>query len=221
MNTWTCFNAFALTIALMTIGCKSDDVGKACSPETASIGLNPVGGENPTVEVIRMHRDENCLSFKCLEHLGLAPHCTRSCAFSPSASPCTSDLDCPNQGRCIENLCNEDDCPPGFRCEAPIEAGEFASELFCVRRSDCSSNLDCEGLGTIDCVALGCFDTCIEDENCDMHQRTCEPLESLNCSCPDNAADCEDPQRTCDGDVALAAGEVMTRNVCIVREVTP
>jgi hypothetical protein len=218
MKNWTCFAALALTIALMTMGCESDDVGNYCNPETGSVGLNPVGGENPTVEVVRIHRDENCLSFQCLEHLGLSPHCTRSCNLIANEKACNQDSDCPNQGVCIENICNDDDCPAGFACEAPIEVGEFANTQVCVRRTNCESNLDCEGLGSIDCVTLGCFDSCLANENCEMHQLQCEPLSDLNCSCPDEASSCEDAERTCSGETNLEAGSVSTRNVCIVRE---
>lgn len=218
MKNWTCFAALALTIALMTMGCESDDVGNYCNPETASVGLNPVGGENPTVEVARIHRDESCLSFQCLEHLGLSPHCTRPCNLKANETACSQDSDCPNQGVCLQNICNDDDCPAGFACEAPINAGEFANARVCVRRSNCESNLDCEGLGSIDCVTLGCFDSCLANEDCEMHQLQCEPLTDLNCSCPDDASSCEDTERTCSGETNLEAGSVTTRNVCIVRD---
>ncbi len=221
MKNSTCFAALALAIAMLTAGCESDDVGKYCSPTTGSLGLNPIGGENPTVEVARIHRDENCLSFQCLEHLGLSPHCTRSCSFSANNTACTQNSDCPNQGICLQGQCNDDDCPAGFTCEAPIDAGEFAESLVCVRREGCESNLDCEGLGTIDCVELGCYDSCLADENCDMHQLQCEPLTELNCTCPDNASSCEDEERTCNGSTNLEAGTLSTRNVCIVREINP
>ena len=221
MKNGQCFAAFALTIALSILGCKTDDVGQPCTAQTGSVGLNPIDGENPTVEMVRMHRDENCLSFRCLEHQGLPPHCTRSCTFTATDTPCTTDSDCPNQGRCLENTCSDDDCPAGFDCEAPIDAGEFAENLFCIRRSNCESNLDCEGLGSIDCVTLGCFDTCLANESCEMHQLQCEPLKDLSCSCPDNALTCNDSEQSCNGDIPLEAGSLTTRNVCIVRDTNP
>lgn len=221
MKNCTCFALLALTIALLTVGCETDDVGKFCSPQTASIGQNPVGGENPAVEVVRIHRDENCQSFQCLEHLGLSPHCTRSCAWLANTAACTADAQCPNQGKCLEGFCNEDDCPPGFACEAPLEAGELANQQVCVRRSDCNTNLDCEGLGAIDCVNLGCYDDCILNDACEMHQLRCEPIDSLTCTCPDGSDNCADSQLSCAPETSqssLVEGSVSTRNVCIVRD---
>ena len=221
MKNCTCFAPLALTIALLTVGCETDDVGKFCSPQTASIGQNPVGGENPSVEVVRIHRDENCLSFQCLEHLGLSPHCTRSCDWSPNTGTCSADSDCPNQGKCIEGFCNDDDCPPGFACETPLEVGELANQEVCVRRSGCTSNLDCEGLGAIDCVSLGCFDDCLLDDTCEMHQLQCEPLDSLGCTCADSGPSCDDSLLSCAPEASqgvLPEGSISTRNVCIVRE---
>ena len=111
--------------------------------------------------------------------------------------------------------------PAGFDCLAPIAAGDYADTKVCVRRSSCVSNLDCEALGTIDCVNHGCFDSCLANDNCDMHQLQCEPLDELNCTCPNNAATCADDDRSCTGEIELAAGTVSTRNVCIVREANP
>lgn len=211
----------AMLLAFCVSGCDTDDVGKLCNAQTGSIGLSPIDGENPVVEVVRIHRDENCQSFQCLTHLGLAPHCTRTCQLVASEVPCNTASDCADAATCADGFCQLDACPPGFACEAPFSVGEWANQRMCVRKIDCQSNLECEGLGTIDCISLGCFDQCLANEDCDMHQLQCEPLSELQCVCDNETADCNAADLRCSPESipgGLPVGSIATRSACLLRE---
>lgn len=223
------------TLAL--VGCDSEDIGDPCGDNATGLSSEPVVDEDPLNEVVRIERDTTCETLQCLKHLGLEPYCTRSCELENADSQsCTSDSDCSRPQYCLDGRCIDDDCPEGFWCRGIQEVGPFGyapqspnrsctnrydcrrqedcvdgtcqrQSKFCTRRTDCTSNLDCEAPGEIACRALGCFDSCcLEDPgtgtvcNCDSPQRRCQPFNELPCQCISGGvelADCPPEQLTC------------------------
>ena len=94
--------------------CEEGNLGDPCGSPAQEI-IDPIGGEVPTVEVVRMERDGACESFKCLTHRGLPPYCTDACSLDapPNAqASCTQDEECKGgsfasgaTGHCVEGKC--------------------------------------------------------------------------------------------------------------------
>jgi hypothetical protein len=197
-------------VVLTSAACESEDIGKACDDGApGSVGEEPIGGERPLVEVVRISRDGACESFQCLRHQGLDPYCTRECEILPTETetPCATDDECAGEATCAEDgICREDDCPTGFACRHVQEAGPLRDLTFCVRRVRCEQSVDCGALGEIDCIEHACYDGCdklTELEDCDFHQLVCEPLDTFTdevvCDCEGGEPDlsCADAQLRC------------------------
>ncbi|MBI5512057.1 MAG: hypothetical protein HY903_25140 [Deltaproteobacteria bacterium] len=196
----------ALAVLLVTSACEKNDLGKPCGTAGTPVP-DPVGGEVPVVEVVRLERDSTCESFQCLTHRGLPPYCTQSCTLDPApkaktcaaataasdcaADPfaggtnpaecidgtcrCTADLQCKDPLHCEDGACVDDDCPAGYWCKRPQEVGPLANQRYCVFKTGCRDNLQCEELGKMECDHLGCFDGCLRD------YYTCVKPESTKC----------------------------------------
>lgn len=201
----------ALTCIFATAACETSDVGQLCedAPPTA-IGDEPVGGEEPLVEMVRVRRDQACESFQCLQHNGLPAYCTEECKFieAESTPACTTDGDCSGEAKCAQDgKCRLDDCPTGFACQTVQETGPLAEHQFCVRRT-CQNNLDCGNLGVLECVEHACYDKCLKqgpNETCEVHAVVCDESKDffgngeVECSCANNAENfaCGDDQLRC------------------------
>jgi hypothetical protein len=203
---------FWLIAGLAVPACEKDDLGQPCGTEPTSID-DPIGGEVPTIEVVRVERDGECESFQCLTHLGLAPYCTRDCELETPAvkqKSCTSDADCTGgefaagqSGHCIEGKCEceedvecesplqcaggrcrDDDCPEGYWCKTVQEVGPLANRRYCTFNNLCSRNADCEAFGVMECRQLGCFDACLRGYlACTTKGGTCADLDCYS-PCP-------------------------------------
>lgn len=178
----------ALALILAGGACETHDLGKKCGTLAEPVP-DPVEGEVPTVEVVRVERDSDCESFQCLTHRGLPPYCTRTCAVdSPpkarhcddasacAAAPfagvdrpgecldgtcrCTADNQCKNPTHCVDGACVDDDCPAGYWCERVQDVGPLASNRYCVYKTGCETNSDCESFSTMACKGMGCYDAC-------------------------------------------------------------
>lgn len=222
--------AWAMTIA----SCQVDDTGKACTPtEVTEIGDEPVGGETPLVEVVRVQRDGACESFKCLRHMGLDPYCTRECTFieTPETPPCNNDADCDEPAKCAQDgVCRADNCADGFACRTIQQTGPEAGRFYCTRRT-CDENIDCGNLGVINCVQQACYDSCLNDDttvSCGIHALTCEPTTSffstVECFCANDGVSveqCPDAQLQCklpDDFDFWPEASVTRRGVCIAAQ---
>ena len=212
-----------LLVLSLSTGCTSEDTGRACESVPTSIGAEPIVGEAAVAEVAKLSRDETCQSLQCLSEAGLPAYCTRSCQLSLESQPataCTTDSDCPSPTYCLEGSCRDDDCPAGFWCRSPFEVGPLSESPLCVRRKDCTSNIDCEGLGRISCVALGCIDSCLlTPDTCSENTLVCQDRESLPCSCPEDlGASCTTSELECtlpEASSPLAPDAVLHRSICI------
>ncbi len=171
--------------------CEKHDLGKSCGTEPAAVS-EPIGGEVPVIEIVRIERDGECESFQCLSHRGLPPYCTRPCVLAAPPTPqksCSVDQDCTGgdfargrtghcvDGKCVcqaneecdfplscgDGRCRDDDCPSGFTCAAVQEVGPLAGKRFCVLRTGCERNADCEEFGVMACRRQLCFDACLRD----------------------------------------------------------
>jgi hypothetical protein len=200
----------AAALLLADVACEKEDLGKACGTPPDAV-VNPVGGETPTIEVVRVERDSTCDSFQCLTQLGVPPYCTRICKLeaAPNATSCKADTDCagaPFSGtthpgvcvdgtclcredsqckdptHCADGACVDDDCPNGFWCERVQDVGPLAKSRYCVYKTGCQTNIQCEDLSNIACNKLGCFDACQRDfYTCDKPAKTqCDDLECYN-----------------------------------------
>ncbi len=174
-------------IGLQLTACEKDDLGKICGTEVTPITDNPVGGEVPAVEVVRMERDVACQSFQCLRHLGIAPYCTRECKLGPSTGTCADDSACGRGTTCINGQCVDDDCSPGFWCRTVQDTGPLAGKNFCTRRTGCNpaDPFECEDIGNIECKVYGCFDTCLSKSSteCVFHELVCDSMKNIPCTC--------------------------------------
>lgn len=214
-----------LALSMTVAGCESDDVGKACGTDANTPPPDPIAGEEPVLEVVRMERDGTCETFQCLRHAGISPYCTRECEFENvgTRKSCTSDDDCTAPRYCSDGECRDDDCPNGFWCRQVQETGPIAGQQFCVRRDSCEQNLDCEKIGELICVPRGCYDVCLTegrtcetDEDCPgsssmfcdddicrcrYHELVCEVEDELPCRCPGGEQstdlDCADEDLEC------------------------
>jgi len=176
-------------MALLAAGCENNDLGRPCGTAPTPTP-DPVEGETPVVEVVRMERDVDCDSFACLTHRGLHGYCTRTCSLAAPPDKtvscttdagcvggmftsgvqghcvntecrCVKDSECRDPQHCADGVCRDDDCPKGFFCERVQDVGPLAGQLFCVFKAGCQENVDCEALGTVECRHLGCFDACL------------------------------------------------------------
>ncbi len=206
----------ASTLWLITgvglMACEEDDLGQPCGTEPTAVE-DPIGGEVPVVEVVRVQRDGECDSFQCLSHRGLTPYCTRECELeAPAAEPksCTTDADCTGgefgsgqSGHCIEGTCEceedaecrsplhcagghcrDDDCPAGYWCKTVQEVGPLTGNRYCVFSDTCTRNADCEAFGVMECRRLGCFDACLRGFSaCAAKGGTCADLDCYE-PCP-------------------------------------
>ena len=182
-------SAAAALLAGVLCQCTTDDTGTACTnPNATNISADTVQGENPVVEVIRLDRDPVCETFNCLTHLGIPSYCTRSCTNnSPPASKvtCSTDSDCKWPLHCNKGVCNDDDCPKGFVCKTIQDVGPLKDQDFCVRRTNCGNDLECENIGTLVCEPLACYDICAETPTapCALHRYTCNSDKVADCGC--------------------------------------
>ena len=194
-----------ILVGLCFVNCKKGhDLGKLCgTSDPTQITGQIISGEEPLLEVVRVERDSNCESFLCLTQAGLTPQCSRSCTSESK-----------EQG----------DCPNGFVCRIVQEAGPLSQQSFCVPKMACEKNLDCNDVGTIECVDYVCFDVCLlagtacnnSDSPCasplvceqgkcsckESHTRTCKN-KATYCQCPASVEDpnyknaCADKQLKC------------------------
>ncbi|MEC9466550.1 MAG: hypothetical protein VX834_12240 [Myxococcota bacterium] len=216
------FMVLWLALSLGT-ACTTEDTGRACEASSTAIGLEPIVGEEAIAELANLGRDETCQSLQCLSESGLPAYCTRGCELAelPSSSTsCSTDVDCASPSYCLDGACRDDDCPAGFWCRSPFDVGPLSGTPLCVRRKGCSSNIDCEGLGRISCVALGCVDSCLlSPETCSEHTLVCQDRENLPCSCPEELGEtCTTSELECTlpGESAALDPEAVThRSICI------
>ncbi len=203
-------------------GCTKDDIGKTCHPASVpELPPNPVGGENPVIEVVSLERSSECETFQCLTEGGYASFCTRDCTVDMSSgNACTTSADCKAPKHCFEGQCRDDDCPSGFTCQHVQDVGPLANRLFCVYKDHCASNRDCEALGDMKCEKMGCFDSTLllqpPDPNA-AHTLTCESRASMtNCQCPDGTQNCTGADLACFNPDATKwpDGSVDVRDVC-------
>ncbi len=219
------FQKFVLMgiVSCLGIACSTDDTGRVCESLPTSIGSEPVVGEAATAEIAKLSRDESCQSLQCLSEAGLPAYCTRTCELTEETTAlvsCDTDAECASPTYCLDGHCRDDDCPAGFWCRSPFVVGPLSESPLCVRRKDCTSNIDCEGLGRITCVALGCIDQCLLDpDTCTEHSLLCQDRESLPCTCPEELGDaCSTSELECtlpSASSPLPADAVLHRNVCI------
>ena len=219
---------FALSLSVLAGCIQKDDVGKVCGSALVGIGEDPIVGETPIQEVIRLERDKKCLSFQCLEHRGLPAYCTKECSEDVSAegsSACITHQDCPAPQYCSAGKCVSDGCGPGYWCQEIQEIGPLAGTSYCVRRENCTRNSDCGALGAVDCIAYGCFDECLANPECETHRYTCLPKEELPCACLENTTTatgaCSDADYVCqsptDGGI-WPIGSVQQIGICTSRQ---
>ena len=197
----------AVALALSGVACEKESLGNACGTPPEPV-VNPVGGETPVIEVVRVERDSACESFQCLTQRGVPPYCTRTCKLNAAPEPkscdgdtnctaepfsgtdhpgvcvdgkctCTDDIQCKEPTHCADGACVDDDCPSGFWCERIQEVGPLANSHYCVYKTGCQTNIQCEDLGNMSCNQLGCFDACLRDfYTCDKPKSThCDDLE--------------------------------------------
>ena len=218
-----------ITAACAALACDSDDVGKACSLDGQPTFVpDPVSGEVPVVELTRIHRDSECETFQCLTHAGLSSYCTRRCEMESAgnAKSCSTDSNC-TEGYCLDGQCRDDDCPKGFWCKQIQEAGPLAENRYCVRRSGCEDNFQCENLGEIECRQVGCFDACClssrtcdfdpdlaDESGCEFHRLVCLPWDDLGCICPEDDQDSDCQCQPTSGGTPWV-GPVEQRGVCL------
>ena len=220
------------------VACESDDVGLACEDVGATpIGQEPVGGETPAVEDVRVTRDGTCESFMCIRHLGIAPYCSRECEIGTpqdpvAPTPCERDNQCSGEAAncAADGFCRPDDCPEGFVCRTLQPTGPLGGVNLCMRRSGCQTHSDCRNLGTIDCVSHGCYDNCLtlpSGEPCVSPDLLCEPMSALashtTCSCTDGSPDlnCSDALLECrplDSAVPWEPNAVQRIGICLPSE---
>ncbi|MEL6545233.1 MAG: hypothetical protein AAFQ82_11455, partial [Myxococcota bacterium] len=156
----------ATLCAALTLGaCDEEDIGEPCGDDSPETFAAPIDGEAPVSEVVRLQRDRACETFQCITHSGLNPYCTRSCTLDPQTTgdTCENDRDCdplfgdPNENKyCVNGSCIDDDCPAGFVCREFQDVGTIANDMYCVRQT-CSTNVDCDDLGNVECRDLGCL----------------------------------------------------------------
>ena len=210
-------------LLLVTAGCSADNTGRLCESSATSIGSEPIVGESVTAEVVKLSRDATCQSLQCLSEAGLPAYCTRSCSLQQEDSPtqsCNADNDCPSPSYCLDGTCQDDDCPAGFWCRSPFNVGPLSEKFLCVRRKGCTSNIDCESLGRISCVELGCIDQCLlGPETCTEHSLLCQDRDTLPCACPEESdEDCTDSDLECtlpEASSPLPSDAVLHRSACI------
>jgi hypothetical protein len=189
-------------LLLPGFACQTNDLGKPCGSALTDLGTEPIAGEQPVIEVVRIERDQACETFQCLTHRGLHPYCTR--------------------------VCDQDgDCPTGFACEAVQEVGPLADKKYCVYKLGCQRNIDCKDLGNILCVKFACLDACLvtgDSNDCQFHQLKCYDRADLGCQCPQSAeanAVCSDEEVICQpagAGEALPAGAVHQLNACVPKQ---
>ena len=200
---WLCF------LLLFTACIEKDNTGIACGEPLGTQPSDPIPGETPIVEIVRIQRDANCLSFQCLEHAGLPAYCTRNCNHLDTSNSisCTDPSQCPTSSYCHLGKCVNDDCPAGYWCQEVQREGPLAGQNFCVRRSNCLLNSDCEALGQMNCIQYGCFDQCLLDTSCEFHKLMCAPKTELPCQCRvasvDDSGHCADWDLICQSEGAL------------------
>ncbi|MEM6732900.1 MAG: hypothetical protein AAF658_15195, partial [Myxococcota bacterium] len=158
--------------ALALVACDDDDIGEPCGTPPTDIFNAPIDGEVPVTEIVRLERDRACETFQCITHSGLSPYCTQTCELDPGmpGDACENYRDCdpvfgdPTENKyCVDGTCIDDDCPAGFVCRELQDVGTLAGESYCVRKSGCADNIDCEDLGNVECRPLGCLDRCFLD----------------------------------------------------------
>lgn len=208
---------------LILAGCKSHDLGKACSLESSGeLPTQPVGGESPLIEVVTVQRSTACDSFQCLQSRGYAAYCTRECTVDTGkvGPACASNADCSQPQHCFEGRCLDDDCPGGFQCQQVQDVGPLAGKLFCVYKDSCGgSNRECEDLGAMECVRVGCYDATLQSgDTTAAPMLTCERRDAMHCQCPDGSTKCTGDSLTCFGgptQTQWPAGSVEIRDVCM------
>lgn len=210
-------------VALGSVGCETDDVGKPCGDIPSSAPADPIGGETPVIEPVRFERAGTCESFVCLTHGGYDPYCTRTCSYEDSkkGADCTADSDCNTPKHCFEGKCQDDDCPSGFQCRAPHATGPLDGSLYCVYIEGCRDVFDCEDAGRVACKDLICLDQCRQDSECEYRRLVCLPRNETPCACPDGAAKCEDAELQCQAgtdEEPWPAGTAQQRGVCQLEE---
>ena len=179
------------SLSLLISCIQKDDTGKACELVLKVSPLEPIVGEAPVQEVVRLERNSRCLSFHCLEHRGLPPYCTKECSQkSPEGSSnCSSHGDCASPLYCSNGKCVQDSCAPGYWCQEIQATGPLAGQSFCIRRDTCVLNSDCGALGSVDCIPYGCFDECLLNPDCEFHRYLCLPKDELPCACREDSVD--------------------------------
>lgn len=232
-----------LTLALAgALGCNEEDIGEACGQDAPFVAPEPIDGEVPVSEIVRLERDRACETFQCITHSGLNPYCTRSCELDASVNTgesCETDQDCDpvfgdpmGNTLCVNNVCIDDDCPEGFACRELQTVGTLAGQNFCVRKIGCENNFDCEDVQNLECRRLGCIDSCFLDQSslivdtaagsvsCPASAEnvlTCEPFNELPCQCIGGGETCEDAALVCQPasiPVPYPSGVVQQRGVC-------
>jgi hypothetical protein len=215
---------YVVSLAVMTVcaACNVDDTGDLCQSPNVSFVADPIVGESPVVEVVNLTRDANCLQFSCLTAQGLPSYCTHGCRYdvpAHNAAACVSDSDCKLPQHCHDNVCNDDNCPPGFFCEIPEATGSLGSTPYCMRQTGCSTNPDCGDVAHVSCTTVGCYDSCLNTaQSCTLHRRICAPISTLRCTCADGSASCADSELTCQPEGApapFAAGAVAQQGMCL------
>jgi len=220
----------ALTLTALSLACSTEELGNPCGTVATDVP-DPVQGEVPVVEVVRHERDSACESFQCLTHRGLPPYCTRTCELdSPAkAKACATDSECVGKpfaadlpGVCVNNVCQctadaqcrapnhceagqcvDDDCPDGYWCRQIQAVGPLSPSHYCVFKTGCKSNIDCEDLGAMTCDKLGCYDVCLRDySTCEKPNKDrcdelacyddCVRIGSSTYLCRDQSSDCQE-----------------------------
>lgn len=156
------------TAMSLLASCYESDLGNTCGTAATPAPTDPIDGEAPHQEVVRLERDVQCQSMQCIRQQGAAPYCTQSCtrhAPDPLALVCTRDSDCLSTTlQCHAGKCVSDDCPKDYWCRELQGMGIFADTSLCVQRTDCHSKTICTLQDTFSCLDLGCgvdcFATC-------------------------------------------------------------
>lgn len=218
--------AAAGVLLIVVCGCEQAQLGQRCGTSPEPLPAEPIVAEDPVGEIVRLQRDGTCASFQCLTHRGLEPYCTRECTYpdAPDAPDCARDADCEPPNHCFRGQCRDDTCPGGFACRQIADVPKLNDALFCVMKSGCDDNFDCESLGEMECRDVGCVDRCQLPQNrdgasaCSDSRLSCVSLDGLNCACEEGGTDCSDselicqPQSTAD---PLPAGAVARRTYCM------